>query len=66
MIELRISGMSCKHCQEAVERAICAVDGVVDAKVDLDTGKAVVNGNTKLQNLIQAIENEGYQATSWQ
>jgi len=42
--ELNISGMTCGHCQTAVTKALKSVPGVDNAQVDLQTGKAVVEG----------------------
>ncbi|GGO33846.1 CopZ family metallochaperone [Deinococcus humi] len=61
-IELDITGMTCGHCQAGVTRALKGVPGVTDAQVDLKTGKAVVNGDTELQQLIEAVVEEGYGA----
>ncbi len=61
-IELNITGMTCNHCQAGVTRALKGVPGVTDAQVDLKTGKAVVNGDTEPQQLIEAVLEEGYGA----
>ena len=39
---LTIDGMSCAHCEHAVTAALRAVPGVVDAHVELRTGRAEV------------------------
>lgn len=33
---LRVNGMNCQHCKNAVETAVKAIPGIKDAKVDLD------------------------------
>jgi copper chaperone len=37
---IKIKGMSCQHCVMAVTRALSAVDGIKDVKVDLKSGEA--------------------------
>ncbi|WP_084045413.1 CopZ family metallochaperone [Deinococcus hopiensis] len=61
-IELDITGMTCGHCQSGVTQALKSVPGVVDAQVNLKTGKAVVQGNVEPQQLIAAVVEEGYAA----
>ena len=61
-IELNITGMTCGHCQAGVTQALKGVLGVSDAQVDLGTGKAVVQGNAELEQLIAAVVEEGYGA----
>ena len=60
--ELKISGMTCGHCQMAVTRALRSVPGVQDAQVDLKTGKAVVQGQADVSVLMAAVSEEGYTA----
>jgi len=60
--ELTISGMTCGHCQTAVTKALKSVAGVKDAQVDLQAGKAVVDGQVDPQALLAAVTEEGYGA----
>jgi copper chaperone len=39
---LKIQGMTCNHCVMRVAKALKALPGVKDAKVDLQKGEAVV------------------------
>ncbi|MDE2089493.1 MAG: heavy-metal-associated domain-containing protein [Gammaproteobacteria bacterium] len=61
-ITLKIEGMTCDHCVRAVTRALKSVPGVKDAKVSLERGEAVVEGQSERDALIQAVEGEGYGA----
>ncbi len=61
-IELKIKGMHCAGCVGTVERALHKVDGVENAVVNLTLEKARVDGNVKFDQLIEAIENTGYEA----
>lgn len=59
---LRVDGMTCGHCVQAVTTALRAVPGVERALVTLDSGLAEVEGDADQQALLQAVEAEGYQA----
>lgn len=61
-MELTIEGMSCGHCQAAVQRALESVDGVDRADVDLAGGRAVVHGGADPAALVRAVEEQGYRA----
>jgi copper chaperone len=60
--DLNISGMTCGHCQTAVTNALKSVPGVENAQVDLQTGRAVVEGQVDPQALLAAVTEEGYGA----
>jgi copper chaperone len=63
MIELKVTGMTCGHCEAAVNKALAAVPGVARVvKVSRDEERVVVEGNADVQALIAAIEEEGYAA----
>lgn len=59
---LKITGMTCNHCVQSVTRALQGVAGVKTVSVTLDPGQAVVDGSADSRALIQAVEEEGYQA----
>jgi copper chaperone len=40
MKSVKIKGMSCQHCVMAVTKALAALDGIKDVKVDLKSGVA--------------------------
>lgn len=60
--ELKIDGMTCGHCVAAVKKALEAVPGVESAEVSLTPGRAAVRGHAPLKALLQAVEEEGYEA----
>ncbi|MGD2082425.1 MAG: heavy metal-associated domain-containing protein [Chromatiales bacterium] len=62
MIELDVTGMTCGHCRAAVEKALMGVAGVRRAEVDLEAGKARVEGDPDPQSLVDAVKDEGYGA----
>lgn len=61
MTELTIQGMTCGHCKKAVEEALASVDGVTSVEVDLDAGRAKVEGGS-LDAMVAAVAEEGYTA----
>lgn len=64
-MKLKVQGMSCGHCVEAVTRALEGVDGVRRADVDLDAGRAVVEydeARASRAALVGAVMDEGYTA----
>jgi copper chaperone len=62
MTELTIQGMTCGHCKKAVEEALASVDGVTKVEVDLDAGRATVEGGDP-DAMIAAVVEEGYAAS---
>jgi copper chaperone CopZ len=63
---LSVSGMTCGHCQEKVERALRGVTGVYGAEVDWTAGTAQVEAGEGVTNemLIAAVERAGYRAAA--
>lgn len=59
----KVTGMTCGHCQKAVEAAIEQLDGVQSVRVDLKAGEAKVIGNANEQAVTAAVEDAGYEAT---
>jgi copper chaperone len=60
--KLTISGMSCEHCVSNATQALEGVPGVEKAEVTLKPGAAVVYGNAKVEELIAAVAEKGYEA----
>jgi copper chaperone len=61
-IKLEIQGMSCGHCQAAVNNALKSVSGVQNVSVSLEGKSATIEGNPDIQALIAAVQEEGYSA----
>ena len=55
--------MHCTACVSKIEEALYLVEGVTKAIANLDKNKAIVEGNASFQDLINAINKSGYQAT---
>lgn len=64
--ELKVEGMSCGHCKMSVEKALKSVRGVEKVEVFLQEGKAVVEGSAPADQLIAAVQEEGYSASARQ
>jgi copper chaperone len=44
-VTLKVAGMSCKHCQKAVEDALKNLEGVKDVQINLEQGIVKVKYN---------------------
>ncbi len=63
MIKLKVSGMTCEHCEKAVERALSGVAGVDKVVVvNREHNEAVVEGQAEEEALLAAVREEGYEA----
>lgn len=63
--KLKVTGMTCGHCQMTVEKALKGVSGVYSAVVDLQDGEAEVDFNddaVSARQLVAAVEKAGYGA----
>ena len=63
MKSIKIKGMSCQHCVMAVTKALAALDGVKDIKVDLKTGMATYEEMKTIsaKEISAAIKKAGYE-----
>jgi copper chaperone len=64
-VKLRVSGMTCGHCQAKVEKALKGLAGVYSAVIDLPDGQAEVDfddDSVTTQQLVAAVANAGYGA----
>ncbi|MEH3117339.1 MAG: heavy-metal-associated domain-containing protein [Methylorubrum populi] len=63
-LRMRVEGMTCEGCAEAVRRAIRRLDP--EARVAVDVGSGSVAATTRAQSLdvAQALTGAGYTATA--
>jgi len=64
-VVLRVDGMTCGGCENAVKAALLKCNGVKDAEVSHKEGKAVVKveeGEVQTDELIAAVEKTGFSA----
>ena len=60
---LKVQGMSCGHCVNAVETGVGALNGINDVKVNLAEAEVAVSFNdaqVSLEQIKEAIEDQGY------
>lgn len=62
-VTLNVNGMSCSHCENAVKKAVGALDGVSEVIVDLQ-GKTVEvaydASKVTIDNIKSEIDDQGY------
>ena len=66
MATLKVNGMHCENCKNAVEKAVSAIPGVKSAKVDLDKKELQYEEEDKnmpiaLDIIMGAIRDLGYE-----
>ncbi len=63
-VTINISGMSCNHCSQRVEKALQEATGVNTARVELSEEKAFIEYDSSVINtetLLQIIKDSGYE-----
>ncbi len=60
--QLLINGMSCASCVSRVQKALQAVPGVTQARVNLAERSALIMGSASATDLVLAVEHAGYGA----
>jgi len=63
--EIDITGMTCGHCAASVNKELSNVSGIHVLNVNPQTGKALIEGEAAEQELVDAIDRAGYQATKF-
>lgn len=64
-LKLRVTGMTCTHCQTKVAKALQGTEGVYSAIVDLQAGEAEIDFEddaVTTQQLVAAVAKAGYGA----
>ena len=62
-MELKVTGMTCGHCEQSVRKALEGLAGVERVvKVDRSEERAVLEGNVDAAAAIAAIVEEGFTA----
>jgi copper chaperone len=60
-MRLQVDGMTCAHCERAVQAAVAALGGT--ARVDLAAGTVDVDGVDDIDAVRRALAEEGYTVT---
>jgi copper chaperone CopZ len=60
-VDLKVSGMSCGSCSDAVTKSLSEVKGVKSCNVDLKSGKATITADESVPNdeLVKAVSKAG-------
>ena len=61
-MQIKVEGMTCRHCERAVKAAIAASGG--NAQVDLATGTVEVSGIDDVAIVRTAIKEAGYKVVA--
>ena len=58
-----VTGMTCGHCVRSVTEEVSEIPGVLDVRVELDTGRLTVTSSAPLEvdAVRGAVEEAGYQ-----
>lgn len=59
-INLKVTGMTCGHCEKAVTQAIRSLDSAAEISIDRDTNRVTIQTPIEPARLIAAISDEGY------
>ena len=62
-IVLNVMGMSCSHCENAVKKAVSALEGVTKVDVDIPAKKVDIEyqaDKITIADFKEAIEDQGY------
>ncbi|PNZ89215.1 copper chaperone [Staphylococcus devriesei] len=60
---IKVDGMSCDHCRNAIESALAKLNGVTTAEVNLEKSEVRVDydeNRVSVDQMKQAIEDQGY------
>lgn len=60
---ITVEGMHCMHCASSVEKAVSDLEGVKDAKVNLDkkTCTAKLSGEVSDEAIVSAVKDAGFE-----
>lgn len=64
MYELKVEGMSCNHCVNAVTKSVQAVDPAAKVEVDLPQQKVRVDSTASIEQIAAAVDEAGYPVLS--
>ena len=59
-MEIKVSGMHCDGCAQAVRRSVSAAAPKARVRVNLAAGRVTVEGEAERKPVVAAIERAGY------
>lgn len=68
LVVIKIEGMHCHRCQQAIKRALQAHPGVHEVEVDFPSAQASVlydPATVKIRDLVDSVAQAGYRATGF-
>lgn len=68
LVVIKIEGMHCHKCEQAIQKALSAHEGVHEVEVDFNSGQASVlfdRSGLSVNQLMQSVNEAGYRATSF-
>lgn len=68
LVVIRIEGMHCHKCEQAIQKALKRLPGVHEVEVDFPTTQASVlfdGAQIAISELMQAVNQAGYKATGF-
>jgi copper chaperone len=60
MLDFRVEGMTCGHCEQAVTRAVQSVDPTARVTIDRSADRVAVDSAADADAMRRAIETAGY------
>jgi len=67
-VMLKIEGMHCHRCEQAIKKALAANPGVHEVEVDFLSGQASIlydPNQVRIRQLMNSVADAGYQATGF-
>lgn len=58
---ISVRGMTCGHCEQKVEDALEALEGISSATADESADSVVIDGTAEREALRDAVEEAGYE-----
>lgn len=63
-LTMRVEGMTCQGCAEAVRRTILRLDPQAEVAVDVEAGRVTATTRAQSLDVAQALTKAGYTATA--
>lgn len=62
MVQIKVAGMTCGHCVQAVTKAVHSVAPGVPVDIDRESGQVAVAASVDRNRLVAAIADAGFDA----
>ena len=63
---IKVQGMKCQHCAGSTKKALEGIDGISNARVDLDKGEVTFDGSADMDAIKAAVSKAGFQVVDGQ